>query len=93
MALFYTVKSRVLGRKFLPPFNEAAWDDGLLVSGVVSDVVSYMIQILAGPGSATSGAVMEYGIFDKLGVFRTPIRIVASAIAAYQRRRRPGVGI
>lgn len=93
LVLFYTAKSRVLGRKFIGGLTENEWSGALMVAGFLTDLINYAITIMGGPATLTGGTVLDYGIYSKSGIFYKPPRFVVSAIPAYQRRRRQGVGI
>lgn len=92
VTLFHTLKSRVIGRKFIGGLTETALVGGNWASGVVSNAVSWTLLIAAGPTMTTWGGTVSFVIYDKLGVPRLPIRFVANGTPAYQRRRRAGVG-
>lgn len=93
LVLFYTIVSKRIGRKFLPPFNESSWNDGILETSVVADVADFALAIMAGPTMTTAGGTFEYVVGHEPSSFIAPGRFVVNAIAAYQRRRRPGTGI
>jgi hypothetical protein len=93
LVLFRTTAIKVLGRKFLGPFTEDAFDEGLLTAIVIAKVVTFAGKILTSFAGATTLNQYHYGVYDKGAALRTVTSIVASAVPAYQRRRRPGRGI
>jgi hypothetical protein len=93
LALFHTVKSRVIGRKFIGGLTENALTSALLTSNVMGHMVDYAVAISAGPPAVASTATYFFVIRDKLGAPFVAIRNVINAIPGYQRRRRQGVGV
>lgn len=92
VTLFHTVKSRVIGRKFIGGFTEQAVTLGLAAASAIANLTNFTLDIIAGPTGTLSGGDFDYVIVDKVGIMRTPVRAVVSAIPGYQRRRRSGVG-
>jgi hypothetical protein len=89
---FYTLVSRVRGRKFIGGLTENEFDNALLVTSFVAALTNFAITILAGPDVLAGGTTLEWGIRRKNGTFLVVPRFVISAIPAYQRRRRLGAG-
>jgi len=93
LALFHTIKSRVIGRKFLGGLTENALNGALLTSSVIGHMVDYAAAIAAGPIGDLSDAAYAFVIRDKTGAPFSAQRMVINAIPGYQRRRRQGVGV
>lgn len=95
LQLFYTLDPDVQGRKFWGGLTESSHADGDWTAGVIASAVLAAAEIVGtfvgtgtgnsyqpGVWSPTNGLMVVYS-----GVVATP------AVVAYQRRRKPGVGI
>jgi hypothetical protein len=87
-----TLLPRVQGRKFVAGFTETNLEDGRFGGGTMSDVVDFMEWFYLYTHGAGS-AVCDFGLYNQELERWTPAyAVAASAIPAYQRRRRIGVG-
>jgi len=93
LALFHTVKSKCIGRKFIGGLTENALNAALLTSSVLGHLEDFAIHISSGPAAVESTASYEFVIYDKLAAPQIVVRTVVNAIPGYQRRRRQGVGV
>lgn len=89
---FYTLVSRVRGRKFLGGLTESGIGDSIWSPTQLTHAVNFGIEVLAGPPALSGGTTLEWGIYRKNKPFLSVSRFVASAVPGYQRRRRLNVG-
>lgn len=86
------------GRHFMPGLTDEQFEVGLLVSAALVDLADYMVQFAEGitADGSTFGWV-TYNTEPTSVLFQTASRyvgaVIANNIAAYQRRRKPLVGI
>jgi len=85
----------VQGRKFIPGLTEGWTVDGLIGAAVITDLLAFAADWYLPFVGAASGGTLTPGIWSVVGtVFRAAVdHIAASAIPAYQRRRKMNVGI
>lgn len=93
LLLFRTGVVRKLGRKFLPGLAEGHMTNGVLAAGWLSDALSFAGTLMAGFEDLTETLVYTFVIRGKFGDTHIPIAAAVRADVAYQRRRKPGVGI
>jgi hypothetical protein len=87
-----TLLPRVQGRKFLPGFTETNMMDGKFGGGTIADVLDFMEWFYLTTHGA-GDAVCDFGLYNPdLERWTPAYAVAASAIPAYQRRRRIGVG-
>ena len=91
----WTTDPDVQGKKYIPGLTEGAVTDGLIVSAIVTKLLDFAADWYLPFVGATSGATFTPGIWSVVGtVFKAAVNhIAASAIPAYQRRRKRNVGI
>lgn len=86
------------GRTFLPGINDAAIVDGILVAAFEAKLATYMLAFDA-PITVTGGVFnwCTYNVDALSPLFETAAlasgTIIAKSLPAYQRRRKPGVGL
>lgn len=89
---FNTADPRRQGRKFFPGASEDGMD-GSNITGAVQTVLAAMgADVLSDLPVGGGAAELTTGIATNLGTFLPFIIAVVNTIAAYQRRRKPGVG-
>lgn len=91
----WTVDPDVQGKKYLPAFTEASLVDGLYTGAVVTDCLAFAADWYTPFAGGTSGATWTPGIWSVAQTaFKAGVdHVAASAIPAYQRRRKRNVGI
>jgi len=87
---FLTTQPKCTGKKFLPPAAEDRQDAGVLSGTTLANMVNFGAAVLSAmtPGSAT----VNFCLLRKNGTIAYPYGVVANALVATQRRRKPGVG-
>lgn len=92
LLLFKTGFKRVMGRKFLAGVSAGNVVDGLLYSGFVTALGTFIVGML---DTVTFGAggVATPGVLDKTGSFRPYLSGAVSNIVSSMRRRKPGYGM
>lgn len=94
LAFLPTGETRRQMRKFIPGLTEAAIGAfGGFGSGTVSAIAAILADYLLVPFVGTNGT-WQYGTYngDRTPAFAQPTALNVSAIPAYQRRRKQGVG-
>jgi hypothetical protein len=87
-----TLLPRVQGRKFVPGFTETNLMDGKFGGGTIADVLDFMEWFYL-TTHGEGDAVCDFGLYNpELERWTPAYAVAASAIPAYQRRRRIGVG-
>jgi hypothetical protein len=91
---FGTVDPDVSGKKFLPGLTEAANSDGLLINATVLAMLAFAEDWSTPFVGSESGADWTPGIWSptETALFQENENYSATAIPAYQRRRKRGVG-
>lgn len=89
---FDTVDPKRRGRKFLPGIAEDGVQDSTFI-GAVQTVLAAIIAEMLTDRIVTGSASMVAGIPTNLGTWLPFVLGVANVISAYQRRRKPGVGV
>jgi hypothetical protein len=91
----WTTDPDVQGRKYIGGLTEGAIVDGLLQAGTLTALLNFAADWYAPTVGAASGATITPGIWSVAGtVFKLAVdHVAASAIPAYQRRRKRNVGI
>lgn len=89
---FDTLDPKRRGRKFFPGIAEDGVDDSTFI-GAVQTVLAAMVAEIISDRGVTGGAEIVAGIPSNLGTWLPFILGVANTISAYQRRRKPGVGV
>lgn len=91
----YTTDPDVQGKKYLPGFTELAVADGLISAGTLTAMLALAADWYLPFVGTASGATFTPGIWSVVGkLFVAGVdHIAASAIPAYQRRRKRNVGI
>lgn len=91
----WTVDPDVQGKKYIPGLTEDAANNGLFSAGLLTNLLALAADWYLPFAGATSGATWTPGIWSVVGtVFKAAVdHIAASAIPAYQRRRKRNVGI
>lgn len=88
-----TGQKRGVGRKYIAGISEALTTGGEFIAGALVDLAGYADLLTEVYNSGTTDADWQAGIYKKLGAqFHPFIGWLVSAIPAYQRRRKPGVG-
>lgn len=84
----------VQGKKYLGGLTESGITDGLFVGAVLTAMLAFAADWVTAFTGAVSGATWTPGIWSPTGnvIFDCGSSITASAIPAYQRRRKRGVG-
>jgi hypothetical protein len=93
LILFRTGQLKVLGRKFIGGLGEASLDNGFLNAGTLTQMGAWSAALLAGHVGAITGITFDYRVRGKFGGEYPPIEGVMRNVPAYQRRRKPGIGI
>lgn len=91
----WTTDPDVQGKKYLPGFTEGAVVDGLISAGNLTNMLAFAADWYLPFVGAASGATFTPGIWSVVGkVLKLGVdHVAASAIPAYQRRRKRTVGI
>lgn len=91
----WTEDPDVQGKKYLPGLTEGALTDGLWGGGNLVDFLAFAADWYAPFTGGVSGATWTPGIWSVVASILVPAvdHIAASAIPAYQRRRKRNVGI
>jgi hypothetical protein len=91
----WTEDPDVQGKKYIPGSTEAALTDGLYTSAHLIDLLAFAADWFTPFAGGTSGATWNPGVWSVAQTaFKTGVdHIAASAIPAYQRRRKRNVGI
>lgn len=84
----------VQGKKYLGGFTEASLTDGLVIPGLLTLMLAFAADWVTEFTGSVSAATWTPGIWSPTGsvIFDCQDSISASAIPAYQRRRKRGVG-
>lgn len=91
----WTTDPDVQGKKYIPGLTEGGLTDGLIGAGGLTDLLLFAADWATAFTGGVSGATWTPGIWSVAGtVFKAAVdHYSASAIPAYQRRRKRGVGI
>lgn len=91
----WTSDPDVQGKKYIPGFTEGNVEDGLISAGLLTNMIAYGVDWWTPFVGAASGATFTPGVWSVAGtVFKAAVEhYAASAIVAYQRRRKNNVGI
>lgn len=91
----WTIDPDVQGRKYISGVTEGGISDGTLGAGTLVDLLAFAADWYTPFVGGTSGATWTPGIWSVVrSVFLAGVdHIAATAILAYQRRRKRGVGI
>lgn len=91
----WTEDPDVQGKKYMPGFIETFLTDGLYTAGTLTSLLAFAADWFTPFAGATSGATWTPGVWSVAqSAFKTGVdHIAASAIPAYQRRRKRNVGI
>lgn len=91
----WTTDPDVQGKKYLPGFSEGSLTDGLFVGGLLTVMLAFAADWYLPFVGATSGATLTPGVWSvvQLAFLAAVDHVAASAIPAYQRRRKRNVGI
>ena len=91
----WTIDPDVQGKKYLPGIAEDNCTDGLYTAPMLVDALAFAADWYTPFAGGTSGATWNPGIWSVAQLaFKTGVNhIAASAIPAYQRRRKRNVGI
>jgi hypothetical protein len=91
----WTIDPDVQGKKYIPGQTEDGIIDGLYVSSLLIDLLAFAADWYLPFTGAVSGATWNPGVWSVVqAAFKTGVNhIAASAIPAYQRRRKRNVGI
>lgn len=91
----WTTNPDVQGKKYIAGLTEAGPTDGLWGAGTLTQLLAFAADWYLPFTGAVSGATWTPGIWSVAGtVFKAAVdHIAASAIPAYQRRRKRNVGI
>lgn len=92
LVTFPTYVPRVVGKKYLPPFTEAAQASSVLIGSALANMANYGGALIT-PVSDAGGTQYQYVVRRKTGATATPYAAVAESIISSQRRRKPGLGI
>lgn len=93
-----TGRLRRQGRNFLPGFNEAASNNGVFLSGVLTDMADYALDF-SDVVTPTGGTFTwcTYNDDPVSPVYESESQeaggVIANGVVGYQRRRKPGVGL
>lgn len=93
LVLFRTGLNRVLGRKFIPGITEATVTHGALSVSAVNAAALWAGALAAGYEAISGDTRYDYFVENKLGVYIAPLSATIRTQIAYQRRRKPGVGV
>lgn len=90
----YSSRSKTIARKYIPGFSEATQSDGDWVGGTLTALGSFNADWAAGLTLSASNYLFP-GVWSTVTgfIYRLTSEFVILAQPAYQRRRRPGVGI
>jgi len=85
----------VNGKKYLAGTTEAYNNNGSIESALLTDVAAFALDWVTGFVGATSGATFAPGVWSptKTMFYAMSGSVIIPTIYAYQRRRKPGVGI
>ena len=85
----------VLGKKYIPGITEAGATDGLWTAGLIAGLAAYVVDLIAPPTGALTGATFETGVWSVKNKAHVPLTgtVTIPTIPGYQRRRKRGVGI
>lgn len=91
----WTTDPDVQGKKYVGGLSESALTDGLFNSGALTALLAFALDWYTPFVGGASGATFTPGIWSVAGtVFKLALdHYAASAIPAYQRRRKRGVGV
>ena len=90
---FKTIQGKHQGRKYIGVLTEDGQTDGTLI-GTAQTALANFATVIAEPYDGSSGNQYKYVVLDRTtDQVRYPNQIIVPAYFAYQRRRRPGVGI
>lgn len=91
----WTEDPDVQGKKYIPGITEDSLDDGLYSAALLVNLLAFAADWYTPFAGATSGATWNPGVWSVAQTdFKTGVdHIAASAIPAYQRRRKRNVGI
>lgn len=91
----WSVDPDIQGKKYIPGLTEGSIADGLIVAGPLTNLLALAADWFNPFTGGTSGATWTPGIWSVVGaVFKAAVdHVAASAIPAYQRRRKRNVGI
>lgn len=89
----YTTRGKTIGRKYIPTFTETGQADGAWVAAALTALAATAVKW------GTAGVIdvdnkLKPGVFSTTteGLYEFTDEFVVPTFAAYQRRRRPGVG-
>lgn len=88
---FLTTTPRVVGKKYLPVFNEEQQNGSFLIAGALSAMLAYAVDVRL-PWSAGT-ALLHYCIRRKQGDIALPYGYQANGTISSQKKRKPGVGV
>ena len=85
----------VSGKKYLAGTTEAYNNEGVIDAALLTDVAAFAVDWVTGFVGATSGASFTPGVWSptRTNFFAMSGAVIVPTIYAYQRRRKPGVGI
>lgn len=90
---FKTAQGKHQGRKYIGVLTEVSNNDGILQTGTTTDLADFA-TVITDDYVGASGNEYRYCVLDRTtDEPRFPNQVVIPAYFAYQRRRRPGVGI
>lgn len=91
----WTEDPDVQGKKYIPGLTEASIVDGLITSGLLTNLLAFAADWYLPFVGATTGATFTPGIWSVVGaVFQAAVdHFSTTSIPAYQRRRKRNVGI
>lgn len=93
LLLLRTGVKNVQGRKYFPPFTEAAQSNGVWGAGTITAMGAFTSEVEAGFGGSVSLVDWEFRVYSRaLGTAHPIIGTRVQPIVAYQRRRRQGRG-
>lgn len=87
-----TWSGKVYGRKFFGGFTEASQNDGVLASGTMTALALLAAEVMTARVISAGNTLYAAIMSSKYALPMQFTESVASAIIAYQRRRRPGTG-
>lgn len=95
LARLWTEDPDVQGKKYIPGFTEGSFTDGLINSTELTAMLAFAADWFLPFVGAASGATFTPGIWSVVGKLLSigVDHVAASAIPAYQRRRKRTVGI
>lgn len=91
----WTTDADVQGKKYIPGLTEGSIGDGLILGAVLTNLLAFAADWYTPFVGGTTGATWTPGIWSVANTefFPGVDHVAASAIAAYQRRRKRNVGI